>query len=272
MALSSRNSLLTLFFFIGLSLVLIFCVNSAFFLISSVRGERIDFLESQQFWFMYVITPYGSAASIVGMAAAAAAGLIAFILFRALFRNTGQGELFFFSLFLFSLLIETLRLAVFNVQRLGASPLPGIILSRMVFGGRIFGLLALLFGSLYALDFLYQKFEIIVAAMTLTAFLIALSLPFEPQLLLTNGLFRLSDEQGLFILCVSLTGLIVINNAITVFRGRVPSILAGIAFMVAAREMLLFALAPPALIVGAVFFAGGLVLTYLGYKTQLNLS
>jgi hypothetical protein len=272
MALSSRNSLLTLFFFIGLSLLSLFCANVVFFVAADANGGRIDFLESQQFWFTYVITPYGSASSIIGMASAAAAGFIAFIFFRILFRNTGQGELFFFSLFLFSLLFETLRLAVFNGELLGVSSLPGVIISRIVFGGRMFGLLALLFSSLYSLDFLYQKFEIIVAAMTLLAFLLGLSLPFEPRLLLTDGLFRLSDEQGLFILCVSLVILIVVTNVITVFRGRTPSIPAGIVAMILAREMMLFALSPVALIGGGVLFIGGFVFTYLGYKAQFSIS
>ncbi len=272
MAFSTRLSLLNLFFILGLCLIAGFCVNAAVSLVFGTSGERPVFLESEQFWFVYTITPFGETSSVVGMGLLAAAGFVGFVFFRIFFRNTGQGELFFLSLFLFSLLPETLRLASFNLQLWHASPLIGVILSRVVFGSRMFGLLALLFGSLYALDFQYQKYEMVVLAMVLVSFLLTFSLPFDPQLLLTNGMFKLNDEQGVFILYVSVAALLVVNNVISVVRGRTWWILAGVCAMLAAREMMVFALSPLPLVGGGILFAGGAAAAYLGYKSQFNLS
>ncbi|MBN2353627.1 MAG: hypothetical protein JXD23_13730 [Spirochaetales bacterium] len=272
MAFSTRISLLNLFFIFGLCLVAGFCVNAAVCLVFGANGLHPAFLESEPFWFVYTITPFGETSSVAGMGLLAVVGIVGFVLYRTFFRTTGQGELFFLSLFLFSLLPETLRLAIFNLQLWHASPLIGVILSRIVFGSRMFGLLSLLFGSLYALDFQYQKYGIVVAAMILVSFLLTFSLPFDPQLLLTSGMFKLNDELGVFILYVSLAALLIVNNIISVARGRAFLTFAGILAMLLAREMTIFALSPLPLVGGGVLFAGGAAAAYFGYKSQFTLT
>jgi hypothetical protein len=272
MAFSSRNSLLTLFFIIGISLTVIFCINIVVLPLLYSRGYSIDFFEDHPFWFTYNVSSTGFVPSVIGMALLAAIGFAFLNIFRVYFKKTGQAEIFFVSLFFFSLLPETLRLGVMNIQLLDLPKLIGIILSRVVIGSRIFGLLCLFFGSLYALDFQYQKFEIVVSAVTLVSFLLTFSIPLDSQLMLTNGLFKMSDEQGLFILYSCLVLFIVATYLITIVRGRSFFIFAGVCFLLIAREILFFALSPWALICGSAVFIIGGISALKGFESHFSLT
>jgi hypothetical protein len=198
------------------------------------------------------------------------AGFFFATLFRVFFKKIGQPEIFFFALFFFSLFLETLRLSTICFELLKLPPFFLIVLSRIVYAGRVFGLMSLFFASLYALDFQYQKFEIVVAVMLLFAFFLSFSVPFDSQLLLTDGLFKLSDEQGMFIIYFSLTVFLVLDCIIAMIRGRTILILIGVVLLLAGREFLFFSLSPLLLVVGSGCLIGGFLLTYKGFETHYN--
>ncbi len=272
MAFGSRNSVLTLFLVIGIGLAVLSAAAGAVIVVSLMRNVPINFFESHPFWFTYDIIPYGEIMNAAGTILLFIAGAVAYYFFRVFFKRIGQAEVFFFSLFLFSLVPEALRFVILALQLLAIPPLAGLILSRIVYGCRVFGLFSLFFGSLYSLDLQYQKFEIIVAAALAFAFLLTFSIPFDSQLLLTNGLFKLSDEQGLFIIYYSLIVLLSVNYIISMVRGRVFTVPLGILLLLVGKELLVFTLSPITLSAGVLICLGGIFSIYMGFESTYSLA
>jgi hypothetical protein len=272
MAFGSRNSVLTLFLSVGICLAVV-CAAAGIVIIVSLAGDgRINFFESHPFWFSYDISPVGEIVNAAGIVLLFALGLGALNCYRILFKRMAQAEIFFFALFLFSLVPETLRLAVLALQLLEAPPVLGLILSRVVYGSRVFGLFALFFGSLYALDLQYQKFEVAVAVMLGFSLFLTFVIPFDSQLLLTNGLYKVSDEQGLFIIYYSLMLLLCVNYIIAMIRGRGFLMPLGMLLLLVGREVLVFTLSPVTLGLGAAVCLTGIILAYRGFESTFNLA
>jgi hypothetical protein len=270
MAFASRNVLLFLFFIIAIGLFGFSILNTALLGFAAAQGTDFGFFESHAFWFIHDQVPGGSVWSIAGAVILAFFGFFAFVVLRVFFKKIGQAEVFFFSLFIFSFLLESLRLVVINFQFFSLSPDFGIFMSRVVWGSRIFGLLSLLLSGLYALDFQYQKFEIVMAVMVSISFLFAFVLPCDPQVLLTNGLYKLSNEHDFFIIYFVIIFFISITNIITLTRGRTLIIPVGIAGILLAREILIFSLSPFWLGLGVILLLGSFIVAFKGFGSLFS--
>lgn len=272
MAFGSRNSVLSLFLGIGVALAVVGAAAGGVIIVLLLGNTGINFYESHPFWFTYDIMPFGEAVNAVGALLLFILGAGAFYFFRGFFKRIGQAEVFFFSLFIFSFVPEALRFLILALQMLAVPPLAGIILSRVIYGCRVFGLVCIFFGSLYALDFQYQKFEIIVAVALGFAFLLTFAIPFDSQLLLTSGLYKLSDEQGLFLIHYGLILLLTVNYAISAFRGRTWWVPLGVILLLGARELLSFTLSPLTLTAGILAGLGGVIAAYKGFESTYSLT
>jgi hypothetical protein len=270
MAFASRNAFLFLFFIIAIGIFGFALLNIAFLAVAAAKGTDFGFFESHIFWFIHDQVPIGSVWSIASTVVLTFFGFFAFVVLRVFFKKIGQAEVFFFSLFIFSFLLDSLRLVIINLKYFSFSPLFGIFLSRTVLGSRIFGLLCLFLSGLYALDFQYQKFEIIISVSAFVSFLFAFILPFDPQVFMTNGLYKLSNEQDFFILYLVIVVFISINSITTIARGRTLLIPVGIWGLLVSTEILFFSLSPLSFGIGTILLLGSFIVTFKGFDTLFD--
>lgn len=269
MAFGSRYSFLVIFFSVAVALCVLFAAFSVLMILFLVNTD-IDFFSSQSFWFIYETTGHGMLESIIAAVCLVAGGFIAFYLFRIMFRKTGSAEVFFIALFFFSLLFEVFRCGMYLVEIAGIAEYFSLVGTRIVFFGRLFGLLCLFAASLYGGDFHYQKFEIVIGVSILIAGFLAFSISFDKAVMLSNGLLKMSDESGLFIIFTALKGLVIANYVI--FNAKKHSLhsIGGILLVLSGRELLFFSLNPVFLGIGICAGIAGCILLYRTLENYYN--
>jgi hypothetical protein len=266
MALGMRNSFLQGFFYAALFLSVFFFVVALLLFSSNPSLEISKNAEKHVFWFKYRAAPPDSTWDVTGVALLYLIGFTAFIRFKMLFKKTGSAELFFLALFIFSLLFEVFKFGGFFVHYLNWPDALIIFFVKAVYFGRIFGLLAIFFSSLYTLHMDYQKYNIIIGVMALVSFALAIYIPFDTQSPLSNGLFKLGDEQGVFILLSAIKLFCIINFVVAVFKREIFMLLPAVLFLLAGRELLLFAPGPVTLIIGGILLLAGIILVDIKMK------
>jgi hypothetical protein len=260
MALGMRNSLLQLFFYLAF-IFLLFLILIAFLHFSKQLAlETNRSSVTQIFWFVYDNNPDSFFWNQVGILLLYLIPFIAFFRFKILFKKTGSSELFFLEIFLFSLLFEVFRCGNFLVDYFNWPVDLNLFFIRIVYFGRFFGLFALFFSSLYTLQMDYQKYNIVIGIIALVSFALSLTVSLETVIPLTNGLFKLSDERGLFILMNALKIFTIMNFIIAAFKRDVFLLLLAVSFLLTGRELLIFAPAMVFLILGGSLLLGGTIL------------
>ncbi|RPJ06077.1 MAG: hypothetical protein EHM28_10815, partial [Spirochaetaceae bacterium] len=138
----------------------------------------------------------------------------------------------------------------------------GVVATRIVYSGRLAGLISLFTASLYALDLNYQKFEVVVGIEFLVSALLAFSISFDRDVVLSSGLHKPGDEQGLFIITLALLLLTVINYFLAAYRSHSFYTAGAMIVILAGREILFFTLDPVTLIFGTLILSGGSILLF----------
>ncbi len=261
-----RNSFLQGFFYAALFLSVFFFVVVLLLFSSNPFLEMSKNAEKHVFWFVYGNQTPNPLWDETGVALLYLIGFTAFLRFKILFKKTGSAELFFLVLFIFSLLFEVFKFGSFFVHYLNWPDALSIFFVKSVYFGRIFGLLAIFFSSLYTLSMDYQKYNIIIGVMALVSFALAIYIPFDTQSPLSNGLYKLEDEQGVFILLSAIKLLCIINFVVVVFKRGIFMLLPAILFLLAGRELLLFAPGPVTIITGSVLMLTGIILVDIKMK------
>ena len=186
--------------------------------------------------------------NFLGTAAWLAVGTVSGLLLRRLYVRTASPEIFFFLFFIFSMSFEALR-GVNAVLILNEAPdLIVRILTRCVNFGRFFGLLSLLFSSLYAVGTGFQRFGIIILSTFSLAVTLAYSLPLHRTLLQANFLFRLGDESGVWFSVLAIKILILLDYLIAALKRQKAVyilIMAAVLLLLMGREILLVFSSPP---------------------------
>ena len=161
---------------------------------------------------------------------------------RRLYARTASPEIFFFLFFLLSISFEALR-GVNAILILNEAPDMIVrILTRCVNFGRFFGLLSLLFSSLYAVGVSFQRFGIIILASVSLALTLAYTLPLHRTLLQANFLFRLGDESGAWFSVLAIKIFILLDYLIAALKRKKAVyvlIMAAVMLLLVGREILL---------------------------------
>ena len=87
----------------------------------------------------------------------------------------------------------------------------GVVVSRVLWAFRLFGLFSLFCASLYALNFSYQKYGNLVGLSLCLSLFLAANLPLQTSVVQTDLLFALADERGLGLVFLIFTVVIVGN-------------------------------------------------------------
>jgi len=253
-----------------LGLLLVLSIGVVFYFAPQLSEEV--FSASQYFWFNYEPRVQGLWWNGAGAVFLYIAGVILFLFARNFFRRSVHAEYFFLAIFAFSFWFESLRiisLVIFNLKL----PL-GLIsfITRLIFSVRLLGLLAVFFTSLYLFDFQYQRFDFLFLLMLITSLILGFSLPLNQELVLSNGLARLLDEKGLFIIYFSFFLILFFNLALALQRGRHLLLILGIALLLISRELLFFILSPLSLGLSIAIFSGGAFCLYRDFIKNFALS
>jgi len=127
-------------------------------------------------------------------------GLAGLIWLRRVYRKSNAPTVFFLAVFLFCVGADTLGAlqAYFLVTN---EPFAfGVALTRTVWGFRIGGLVCLLLGSLFLLEFSYEKYGTLIAVAVLASIVLVSGLPLQTTRPDSRGLYPLGDALGLTVL------------------------------------------------------------------------
>lgn len=228
----------------------------AFILSSPIHEGLVSSIMHHSQWLIYRNIPYSSHIPLWTLGGLLALDLVIIISFPGLkktFQRSHSPEIFFFSIFLFSLSFESLKIGTV-VSLLFDKPIfYGVVFTRAIYLGRIIGLLCLLFSSLYAIKMRYNHFGVLLGITILVAFAFSISIPIDPTVYMVNLLYKLGEERGLLFVTISLSALVIINFFGAAHVKSSPHFtVTAIASVIlqSGREVVFFTVEPPFLFAG----------------------
>ncbi len=235
-------------------------------------------LESHPWWFTYRDAPQGGAAAgsapLWTVGACAACALLAALAgarANAHAERGGSSVALFFSVAFFTLCLEALRGPAALLFAWGHSLSPGVVLTRVVYGGRFAGELALLAAALHAMEINYRKNVVYLGILLLVALAIAFYIPIDRTAFLSSLLFKLGDEQGAWFTDLALGVLAtagLAGAAVTRRAGWTAALAVSSALLFAGREILSFSAPAGTLAAGLALLAAGMALALLALGRQ----
>lgn len=227
-----------------MGMLLLAYVVSAFLLFTLTDGRLGELthlrpeVTPHPWWLEYFETPASEALYLwktAGLFVLLVVCFVAGLVLRRLYQRTASAEIFFFLFFLYSLSFEATWSWNAILIHLGSPVLLNVILSKVTYFGRLFGLLALLTSSLYAIEISQQKFSLLL----LSAFLVSLAfiyvLPVDASYLTANFLYDFGDRTSVWLVVVVLEVAVALNFFVAAHRReRGEFVYAGVAMIVIA--------------------------------------
>lgn len=211
MTLTSRNRIIKL----GLVTSALLAAFTIIFLVRNYNKipEFFDTVSIRQIvWFLYI--PAHKNAVVVSTLGTVFTVLFSFcgasVLYVS-FRKTASSEIFFFIIFILSFAFEGLRLLQLVAYTESDTIFTSLLISRGIYFFRFFRLLCLFTSSLFTLNFQYQRFSVILGLCFLVSFPLALIIPFESTIMMTNFIHKIADEKGFFVTVIIIQLLTIIN-------------------------------------------------------------
>jgi len=236
----------------------------AFLLATPLAAAVLGSLPAHTWWFSANVPQGGGGTGpLWSLGAAIAASCLAVpaaFRARALVRKSSSPMPPFVLLFLFSIGFECLRAGVAVLVATDRSISTAIILTRAVYWARLVGLFSLLACSLYSLDMQFRNRLVLAGGICLLSFAIAAYIPIDRTLFLAQLTGKLGDEQGVWFVSIVVGALVLASLAGSALQKRDLRLLAlvgGFALLLAARELLFFALRPAFLALGLALLAAG---------------
>lgn len=234
---------------------------------SPVATNALSTLPGNPWWFIYQDpgTRDGSIPFVVITAALAitAGAVIASFRARSLLHATRAPMLPYLLLFLFSLSVECLRAPLALIIATDRSLPAAIVIGRTVYGARFAGLLALLLAAVQCIDMKYRHPYILGSGAILIAIAMAASIPIDRTAFLSQLLWKLGDEQGIWFMNLVISLLVVgaAAGGAALKRNMRSVVLAGALLCVlVSRELLFFGVSAARLAAGAALMTAGIVL------------
>lgn len=169
------------------------------------------------------------------------------------FRKTKSPEIFFFIIFVVTMSLDSLKALLLLIDVLRLSPYYGVFLTRAVYFGRFFGTLAVLFSGLFSLGAEYQRIEIYLGAAFLLAFALSAAVTIDMTESDSTMLYQMGNSRELGIIRVLFLSFGVLNYVLYAIQNSSKDhllIAAGLALVIAGREIFSFG-RNPVLLIGA---------------------
>lgn len=264
MTLVARNTLLRVGLIIVFTLLLGF-VAAGVFVISRGFGPVNEVITDGQSWLGMGWSP-GSRQIYWLLGGLLAQGLLSFIalwIMLRMFRKTTAPEMFFFSVFIFTLALDMVKAGQLVILILQYPPVYGAMLTRVIHFGHFFGIFCLLSSSLYLSGLEYQKTGIVLGIAALTALTLAYSLPIDFSRLLPNLMHPAGDQTTIQVVALLLDVIIIVNvlYALAAVQERAYLVLlAALVLIIVGRELVLYVASPPVYAAAAGSLFAGVVL------------
>lgn len=271
MTLSLRNRLIRV--------TIIFCFALSAFYIATYFSLTQD----DPFSFAYVTTLLETVSSFSSSSASASlfwalatasvlfgfSMIVSMLLFHY-FKKKISPEVFFFILFILTLSLQSIRLFQLQMLMLEVSPFYGVIISRMFYFFKLFGIFSLFASSLFPIGVQFQKFGTILISILLISFTIAALMAIDPTAMNIHFVYEISDNTSLLIMTLSIRILTIVNFirvAITTRSRSYLAVLIASILIIAGDEMLLLIQIPiiPIILImtGTIIYSRSLYTYYL---------
>jgi hypothetical protein len=182
-----------------------------------------------------------------GLLVQALLSIVALSAMLRMFRKTTAPEVFFFSVFVFTLAIDAVKIGQLFIVLYQYPAVYGAVLTRVLHFGHFLGIFSLLISSLYLSGLEYQKTGVVLGTAALVALTLAYSLPVDFSRLLPSLMHPVGDQTTMQVVAVLLNVLVLVNvlYAIAAVQERAYWVLLlGLALAVAGREAALYVAAP----------------------------
>ncbi len=234
---------------------------------SGAATNALSTLPGNPWWFIYqdpgAQNPSLPLIVIAAALAVTAVALVACFRARSLVHATRAPMLPYLLLFLFTLGVECLRAPLALLVATDRSLPAAIVLCRSVYGARFAGLLALLLAAVQCVDMKYRHPYVLGAGAILIAIAMAASIPIDRTVFLSQLMWKLGDEQGIWFMNLVISLLVVgaaAGGAVLKRNTRYVAFAGGLLCLLASRELLFFGASAARLAVGAAVTAAGIVL------------
>lgn len=265
MTLVARNTLLR----IGLLLVFVLLLGftaAALFVLAGDIALPVGELEAGQNWLgmSWSSGGYQIFWLLGGLFVQGVTSFVGLWTMLRMFRKTTAPEMFFFSVFVFTLAIDLVKGGQLVILILHYPPVYGAMLTRVLHFGHFLGIFCLLSSSLYLSGLEYQKTGIVLGLGALIALTLAYSVPVDFSRLFLNLMNPTGDQTTIQVVALLLNLLVVLNVLYAIAAVQEPAyvvLLSALLLVIAGRELTLYVAAPPvyapavaALIVGIAVF------------------
>ena len=274
MTLLARNTLLRVGVILVFTILLGFVASSVYVL---TRGgpTALPGFDTGQSWLGLAWEP-GRYQLLWVLGGLLVQGLLSFVALWSMlrmFRKTTAPEVFFFSVFVFTLALDLVKVGQLIIVLLQYPPVYGAVLTRVLHFGHFLGIFCLLSSSLYLSGLEYQKTGVVLGMGALIALTLAYSLPVDFSRLLPNLMHPAGDQTTIQVVALLLEVIVLLNvlYALAAVQERAYlALLAALLLVMAGREMVLYVATPlfysigvPLLIAGVWLFAWRIRRLYL---------
>jgi hypothetical protein len=274
MTLLARNTLLRVALILVFTILLSFIASSVYVL---TRGgpTPLPSFDTGQSWLGLAWEPgrYQLLWVLGGLLVQGVLSFVALWSMLRMFRKTTAPEVFFFSVFVFTLAIDLVKVGQLVIVLLQYPPVYGAVLTRVLHFGHFLGIFCLLSSSLYLSGLEYQKTGVVLGMGALIALTLAYSLPVDFSRLLPNLMHPAGDQTTIQVVTLLLELIVLLNvlYALAAVQERAYlTLLAALVLVMAGREMVLYVATPlfysigvPLLIAGVWLFTWRIRQLYL---------
>ena len=243
MTLALRNTIITLGFIIA-CLVLVASAVLAFNLFV-LDGALTSISTAPQTWLFWSWNTAGLGSwRLIAPLFTGLVSVFGMFTFSRYFRKNTDPQVFFFSVFLFSLAFHMLKIGAVAVEVYDQAPVFGALLTRVMYFGKTLGIAGLFSAGVYAVGAHYQKLASILGILAILSFALSYTVPVRIDALLPSLSHQTSLDLGLQVLYSFLIGATLLNYALAAYMlRRQELLLLGAALAVAGiSEELLFAM------------------------------
>ena len=263
MTLAARNTLLT-FGLVVIAVLLAAYVASVYSLTLGRLAPGMPPLPDTQAWFGRVrsVAPRSVYVSLASTGITAFAAGIAVFAATRVFRRVSSAAVYFTLLFMAALPFETLRIGQLVLQAAKMPGAYGLLITRAVLFGRLFGSISLFAAGVYAAGADYPRIGFVTIVLATLAFLVIYLLPVDSARISATLVHHTGGGGRLDAFLLFLGVAAVVNYAIgwargTIERGAAMTIC--VLAMVAGRELLTNVPDTAAQIVSPVLLCGGAI-------------
>lgn len=263
MTLAARNTVLIVGAVLTTLALFVYLAVAYLLLYGPLAGETIAVPETQQ-WFGFSWS-VGRLAALRSLGAAGVLGLVATVGATAairLFRRVSSAEIYFMTLFVMTLSIELLRIAQPLVNILDQPPVVGVVVTRLVLFGRLYGALALFAAGIYAAGADYPRIGTVSALIAALVFLIIYFVPVDGARMNATFVHVTGGREGIDLMLAFLSIATLLNYAIAWQRGhreRGGAITLAVTALVVGQQLTVHLPAMLPLVAGLILTVGGVV-------------